>query len=288
MFMNLCPGTVGLDGADFGELVPLAAEAGFGGIDIPAVSISDASEAREIGQLVERCGLHTGLFFLPCDFLAIDDAGFGEGLAQLREVAPLAAAAGCRRTYNHVWPGSNERDFGANWDWHVERLSALLETLSANGIRLGIEFIGPKTLRDTFAHEFVHTLPQALELADAVSPDLGIVLDTFHWYTSGGSLDDVRHGLTGQRVVNVHVNDATAGRSREEQQDLERQMPLATGLIDSPAVLRILDDLGYDGPVICEPFQPSVGRFREMAPAAVLAEVAASMEGLFATADVRV
>jgi sugar phosphate isomerase/epimerase len=286
MFINLCPGTVGLDSADFRKLVPMAAMAGFGGIDVPAGSFSDGAEALEFGQWVKRFGLRTGLFLLPCDFLAVDDDGFEEGLDRLTEVAPLAAAAGCRRTYNHVWPGSNERDFQENWDWHVGRLRILLGVLTGYGIRLGIEFIGPKTLRDTFAHEFIHTLPQALELAGAVGPELGIVLDTFHWYTSGGSLEDIAHGLSARRIVNVHVNDATAGRSREEQQDLERQMPLATGRIDAVAVLRSLDDLGYDGPVMCEPFQPSVGRFRQMEPADVLAAVAASMKKLFAAAGV--
>jgi sugar phosphate isomerase/epimerase len=82
------------------------------------------------------------------------------------------------------------------------------------------------------------------------------------------------------------VNDATAGRSREEQQDLQRQMPLATGLIDSPAVLRVLDDLGYDGPVICEPFEPSVSRLKAMEPAEALAEVAGAMQRVFDQAGV--
>lgn len=286
MYANLCPGTVGLGGVDFETLVPLAAEAGFGGIDLPAGSFADLAEAERVGRAVADSGLRAGLFFMPADFCAVDDDGFAAGLERLRSIAPVAAAAGCRRTYNHIWPGSNDREWHENRAWHVERLKAVLDVLAPHGIRYGIEFIGPKTLRDTFTHEFIHTLPQAVELADAVGPELGIVLDTFHWYTSGGTLQEVRQCLTGDRVVNVHVNDATAGRSRDEQQDLKRQMPLATGLVDAPGVLRILDDLGYDGPVICEPFEPSVSRLRAMEPADAIAEVAAAMTDLLDEAGV--
>ncbi|KPK65921.1 MAG: hypothetical protein AMK73_01535 [Planctomycetes bacterium SM23_32] len=286
MFLNLCPQTIGLERVGFEDQVELAARHGFGGVDFPAAEISSAQDADRAADLLAANGLRWGLFHLPCDFLQGDDVAFQEGLELVQEIASLAARAGCTRTYNHVWPGSNERQHEENWRWHVSRLRRLTDLLGPHGIRLGIEFIGPKTLRDSFRHPFVHTLPEAARLADAVGADVGIVMDTFHWYTSGGTLDDIRATLTGRRVVNVHVNDAVPGRSREEQLDLERQMPLTSGLVDAAGVLRVLDERGYEGPVICEPFQPSLDRLRSMEPDTAAHTVADCMRRLFDAAGV--
>ncbi|MGI9252382.1 MAG: sugar phosphate isomerase/epimerase family protein, partial [Thermomicrobiales bacterium] len=40
--------------------------------------------------------------------------------------------------------------------------------------------------------------------------------------------------------------------------DLSREMPLATGIIDLAGFMRAIAALGYDGPVIAEPFSAPV------------------------------
>ena len=44
----------------------------------------------------------------------------------------------------------------------------------------------------------------------------------------------------------------------DEQMDLVRAMPLETGVLDTPAFLRALKAIGYDGPVTCEPFSQRI------------------------------
>ena len=284
MFANLCPHTIGLEALSLEELVELAARCGFEGVDFPTGEADSTEKARRAADLLSDKGLRWGLFYLPCDFSSADEQLATEGLERLEQIAPIAAAAGCTRTYNHVWPGSNDCEYDENRRRHVERFSRVVDVLRPHGIRLGIEFIGAKTLRDTFEHPFMYTLPEAAEFARELGGGAGVVLDTFHLYTSGGSAEDVAEHLTGDLVVNVHVNDAAAGRSREEQMDLERQMPMTSGLVDSAGVLRELNALGYDGPAICEPFNPTVGRFRSMEPATVTDEVSGAMRTLFEAA----
>lgn len=286
MFINLNPDTIGLENAEFVELLSLAPGYGFRGIDFPTRSVRSQREARELKRAVEDAGLRWGLFSLPCDFLNTGDAGFERGMADLEAMLPVVEAAGCTRAYNHIWPGNNERKFEENLAWHVARLQNLCTVLESAGVRLGVEFIGPKTLQDSFRFPFIRDAANTVKLIDRVGHGLGIVIDCFHWYTSGSSLRDLERALVGRHVVNVHVNDAAAGRTREEQLDLERRMPLETGLVDAPAVLRLLNQLGYDGPVIAEPFNPHRARFAGMPTRDVLAEVGDCMRQLFSAAGV--
>ena len=284
MFINLNPDTIGLGRTDFRQLLSLAPACGFGGIDFPVASVHSAREAGRLKSMVADAGMQWGLLPLSCDFLRAGDERCGEGLAELEAVLPLAEAAGCEKAYCHVWPGSDEREFEENFAWHVDRLRRLCSLLGSAGVRLGIEFIGAKTLQDSFRFPFIRSVEGAMELIDAADCGLGIVVDCFHWYTSGATLQDLSEALAGQHVVNVHANDAAAGRARDEQLDGQRSMPLETGLVDAPGVLRALDRLGYDGPVIAEPFSPHRERFARMSPQEVLEEVGACMKKLFRTA----
>ncbi len=284
MFINLNPGTVGLDGVDFDVLVEAAPKHGFEGIDLPIRRLETTDQAKEAAAQVADAGLRWGLVPLPRDFLRAEDAEFESGLAELEARLPVIEAAGCCRAYNHIWPGSDERSPDENLAWHVDRLGRLSGLLGKAGVMLGIEFIGPRTVQQRFRHPFIRTATEAAALADAAGPNVGLVVDLFHWYTSGESLMSLSRAVSGRRVVNVHANDARTGLGRDEQQDLEREMPLATGVIDAPAVMRLLADAGYDGPVISEPFSPAKGRLGAMAPEAALAEVGASMRALFAAA----
>lgn len=280
MYINLNPFTIGINDLSFNNLVNLAQKYGFGGVEFLPQQFPSVKQAKEAGDLMKKLNLQWGLFPLPCDFSNVSDEEFEEGIAKLKKVLPLVKAAGCKRAYNHIWPGSNLRPYEENFKWHVEKLKILVELLGSYDVKLGLEFIGAKTLRDSFKYSFIFNIHQALELADAVSPDLGIIIDCFHLYTSGGLAEDVLAVGTGDRIVNVHANDAYPGRAREEQQDLERQLPMSSGIIDIEGIFKVLKELKYSGPVICEPFHPTVGRFQGMADEEVVIEVSKVMKEL--------
>ncbi len=264
MFINLNWATMGIAQPPTIEaLVGLATRNGYGGVDLPGHALLSTASADHARAVVNSAGLKWGLFWLPGQFLASDDATFEQEMDRLIAIAPHVARAGGRATYQHVWPASDTLDYAVNFAHHVRRLRRMSDILWPLGIRVGLEFIGGTEKRRKSPFPFVYRLPETLELADAVGPGVGIALDAYHWWTSGGTLDDLRHIPDVNRIVNVHLSDGVTGRPRDEQKDLERAMPGSTGLVDLTGFLGVLRERHYDGPVICEPFDPSRKRFTQ-------------------------
>ena len=152
----------------------------------------------------------------------------------------------------------DDLDYLRNWRLHVSRLALVAELLADAGLRIGLEYIGPKTFWSTERYPFIHSLREARELiADSGATNVGIILDSYHWYTAGESADDLA-GLTDADIVSVDINDARADRERDEQQDLDRRLPYDTGVIDLAGFMGAVHAAGYTGPVKVEPFMKSL------------------------------
>ena len=162
---------------------------------------------------------------------------------------------------------------------HAKRLREAAGILKNHGIRFGLEYVGPKTSWSTKRFPFVHTMAEMKELiAEIDKPNVGFVLDSWHWYTAGETKKDLLTLRAGQ-IVSVDLNDAPAGLTLETQMDGKRELPAATGVIDVASFLGALQSLGFDGPVRAEPFNDAV---RKMAPAEALAATKAAMDKAFA------
>jgi sugar phosphate isomerase/epimerase len=235
------------------ESLPLARSAGFEGIDVPLGADRPASQ---INDLLAEHGLLPGGSNLPVDYRGAQDA-FEMGLVSLPDLAKLSAAVGQTRFITWILPFSDTLTMKENFRLHAQRLGACARVLAAHGCRLGLEFIGPKTCRQGHKYPFVRTMEQMLDLCEAVGPNAGLLLDSWHWYTSLGTIEDLLT-IANRDVVYVHVNDAPAGIAVDAQQDLVRTLPGATGVEDLPGFLGALRTVGYDGPVVVEPFDQSL------------------------------
>lgn len=263
----------------FTELCTLAVKYGFEGVDLNGDDLRDMG-ADAIRDMLQAHGLRPGLISLPLNYKG-SRSELDTSLQAVSELAPLAASLGYVRTTTVIMPGDSRRGFAENWAFHVERLSPLAERLDYYGICLGFEYIGPKTLRDTFAYPFLHSLDSVLGLCAAIgTPNLGLLVDLFHVYTSHGDFEEISK-LRNKDIVLVHLNDAQAGLGPDEQMDLVRALPGTTGVTDCAGFLKVLQGLGYDGPCSVEPF---VSRFREMAVEDVVAETTASLTRVWSAA----
>lgn len=257
----------------FEEHVPLAAKYGFGAITVPDEILDDVSKAYAADALRKEYGLDWGFMNTPFDtFEAMSDAQFDEGFERLTKWCAVAEKIGVRLCYNHIWPGSDTLDYDANFELHVKRLGRVSRLMEAHGIRYGLECLGPKTLRDHFKIPFIHTIPGAMALSEAAGGKTGLVFDLYHWYCAGGRDDDLAYVLTHvDQVLGVHIADAVPERTREEQEDMERMLPMASGLIDARGILKKLADRGFHGPVYCEPQFPTIGHYAECPPEEAIA-----------------
>ena len=258
---------------DLEVIAPLLKKHGIAGVSIPAHCLNSRGDALRARRLIEENGLRWGLMPTPVDMYAeqTDDNTFSDALHTLERWAENAQLAGVSRAYNHVHPGSNTRPFEQNFSWYRERIAAVQEIMKRFHIFYGLEFVGPKHLTDSFRYPFLHDLQGVRSLADQVDPSVGILFDLFHWYTGGGTQEDILWVKAHpERIVAVHVNDAIAGGAREAQLDNERAMPMTNGVIDAVGILRIFAVGGYDGPVLCEPMDPCYTEFETMQPEQVV------------------
>ena len=259
MFKNLNAGAVGIHGLDLAQTIELAQKIGFGGIDFSiqeAAQLADAHGVEYVRKLFDEAGVKPGQWGLPVAWNK-DEAEWKEGLAALPRLAALGLALGCTRTATWCLSGSNERPFEENWQWHIGRFRPIAEILAAHGCVLGIEFLGPQTIRDRFEHEFVYTLGGMMALAREIGGNVGLLLDAWHLFTSGDGLD-VLDEIAARDVVTVHVNDAPEGLTLESYVDSDRRLPMETGVIDLPGLINKLAAMGYDGPVTPEPFSKRI------------------------------
>lgn len=275
MYKSLNTGAIGVK-SDLAGALALAKQYGFQAIDLPMgemLRIADAQGVTAIAKLFSDAGVGYGPWGLPTDWRS-DEEKLRQGLAELPRYAALGQQLGATRVNTWVTPGSNERARQEHYDFLLARFQPIAEVLARYGCRLGLEFIGPKTSRTRLQHEFIYTAGDMLAFARAIGPNVGLLHDCWHWYTSGGTLDELR-SLKASDIVSVHVNDAPPGIARDEQLDNQRMLPMESGVIDLPGYLRTLQAIGYDGPVTVEPFS---ARLRQLSPDQAVAETAASLD----------
>lgn len=279
MYTSFGPGLAGVD-LPFPESAALAAEHGFDAIQVD-LSFLEEEGADAYRTVLDDHDLRSGSAGLPVD-VAGDQVDYEADLEALPAVAEAVASVDCSRMSTFIWSFSDERPFEENFAFHRDRLDPVANVLADHGIDLGLEFLGPATLRDGHEYEFISTAEGMLELCDAVGANAGLLLDSWHWHTAGGSIE-VLESLDAADVVDIHVNDAPEGVARDEYVDTERAMPGSTGIIDIESFLGHLDSVGYEGPVMAEPFSDDL---EAMADADAVRETAASVQRVFERAGV--
>jgi sugar phosphate isomerase/epimerase len=244
----------------FGEAATLAGESGFAAVDLPMEELMDArvgSDPASVEATLAAAGLRAGGWWLPLEFRHDRDT-YTAGLDTVARAASLAEQVGGRWCNTWMWPFSDDLDYASNRRLHVERLKPVTAMLAERGCVLGLEFIGPKTLRAGHRYEFISTLSETLELIDDIGANnVGVLLDCWQWYTSHGTREELAE-LKPEHVTYVHLNDAPLGLEADDQIDDQRMLPGATGVIDVKTFLDALTAIGFAGPVAVEPFNAEV------------------------------
>lgn len=278
--MDLACGKIGV-GANQREAIRLAAQAGFESVAPSAGELAGMSDAERVQcvELLHEQRLVWGAAGLPVNFRQ-DEATFKRGLDNLKKPARALQAAGVSRVATWLSPSHGELTYLRNFKQHARRLREVAKVLGDYGHRFGLEYVGPKTSWSRAKYPFIHTMAETKELIAEIDQDnVGFLLDSWHWHTAGESKADLLT-LTNQDVVACDLNDAPKGLDRDEQMDLQRELPVATGVIDVKTFLEALIEIGYDGPVRAEPFNEELNA---LGNEAAVAATAAAMRKAFAT-----
>jgi sugar phosphate isomerase/epimerase len=280
MTIQLSPGAIGIK-ADQAQTLDYAVQYGFTSIEpFPAqLAAMSGADFDRLQTRMKQANIVWGASGLPVEFRQSEER-FTDDLKKLPALSAALQKAGVTRVSTWILPASDNLTYVQNLDFHARRLKEVAAILGGNGQRLGLEFVGPKTAWTSKRYPFVHSLREMKDLIAVIGkPNVGLLLDSWHWFTAGDTTADLR-SLTNAEIVSVDLNDAPAGIAIDQQRDNVRELPGSTGVIDIATFLNTLNDLGCDAPVRCEPFNDPL---RKMPPAQALQTTIDAMKKAFAT-----
>ena len=224
------PGSIGIK-ADQGRAIDLAGKYGFESVEpfgpqLLAEGVNKYVDARKKAKLKWAAARLTVS-------LRVDDDAYKAALAKLPAEAKALREAGVERVGTAISSSSDTLNYLDNFRQHKRRLNEVGAVLEDQGLRLGLEYLGTKHIWTSRRHAFVHSMAECRELiAETGRKNIGVVIDSWHWWTARETLDDIAQ-LTNDEVVAGDLNDAPKGIERDLQKDFQRELPLATGEIDA-------------------------------------------------------
>lgn len=281
-YKNLGPGHIGVK-ANQQQALEYAVKYGFDSITPSPGEFQNksTSEIRDWLELMKEKGIRYGTSGLPVEFRRDEDR-FKTDMARLPKQAGVLRQLGITRIATWITPGHSELTYLQNFKQLKNRFREVANVLKDYDIRLGLEFVGPRTSRARSRFPFICTHIGMMELVDAIGTgNVGLLLDSWHWYTSHGTVDELLQ-LSNNDIVHIHVNDAPSGIDVDKQMDNRRALPVTTGVIDMKGFINVLVKIGYDGPVECEPFDQEL---RNMDNDAALQKTIASLNRIWELID---
>lgn len=239
------------------EFARLAARTGFGGVDVNlGAATREGPEATR--ALFAEIKIRPSNAGLPVVF-SRDEEAFQTGIKKLDEAAAFSAAIGCP-TMLGILPPASPTPKAELHKILKDRLAAISEILQRSRIRLALEFLGPLHFRTGQPHEFIWRMDEALAFAKECGPNVGLLLDVWHWYHAGATVADI--AAAGRaRIFHVHLSDCVK-ETPEQVRDNQRVLP-GEGVINLTGFLQALQKIGYQDGISPEP----LGRIpKEMPP----------------------
>jgi 2-keto-myo-inositol isomerase len=181
------------------------------------------------------------------NLLARNAPGPAERRDELGRHFALAEALGVPRfvifDYVEATPSRDDHAVAA------ERLVALAQIAALHRVRIALEFIARSRL--------LGSLRTALQvMRQAGQANVGLCLDTFHFYAGVSKLEDLAELRPGE-VEHVHFHDVPGAVPRELLVDADR-IPPGTGVIPLEKVVEALRRIGYAGALSVELFDPAI------------------------------
>ena len=230
------------------DFARLAAKVGFPGVDV-MVETAMTEGVQATRSLLTELKVRPAVINFPVEFRK-DDAAFTESLAKLAPIAEFAKAIDCPRMITYIMPSSDTPKAELR-KIYKHRFTESARILARSNVRLGLEFLGPLHLRKQFRYEFIWRMPDMLEFAKECGPNVGLLLDVWHWHHAGATVQDIIDAGR-ERIVHVHFNDAP-NLPPDQIRDNQRLLP-GEGIINLVGFLHALQKIGYTDALSVEVF----------------------------------
>ena len=251
MYRNFDPLSLGISGRQ-SELIELALTHGFRGVSADIVELAKRAARYSVEH---ACRFHksakvpVGTFRLPDTWLGSDEqfaAFLNQDLPSYIEIAKELEAT---QALVAISPGSDSLPYHENFELHRARLAQIADQLQPANVRLGLGLRAARPVRQDFAYQFIFQTDDLLTLIQSVAaPNVGLWLDVWNWKVGGGTLDQIRDWPI-ERLVAVDLADVSAELDLAEVGEEARVLPGQGGAIDCQAVVNLLAEREYAGPV---------------------------------------
>ena len=257
---SLSPGAIGIR-CTAKELLDYAIKFKFSAISPPFRELIKFKESDKMAYL-EKMKENEIVFDsggLPIEFRTTESK-FKEGYDFLVENINSIVSLNVTSLVTWIMPTHKTLTYIRNFEQHRTRLNKVATVLEDSGLKLGLEYVGPKTLMARDKYPFLHSINGLKELIKSIEKNnVGYLLDSYHTYCAEDKNENLDF-LKAEDIISVQLNDGVLGRTIATQMDLERELPGDTGIIDLDNFLNLIRSKGYKGAVSVEPFNKELNK----------------------------
>lgn len=221
------------------ERVAAVADAGFIGMGLIAEDLAIARDTIgfvPLRDLIADHGLtHVEIELIERWWIPCGEAGHSYGVRDLLFEAADALAPAFIKVGSEL--GARTSSPGVL----VEPLHELAVQAVEHGTRIAVE---------TMPFSVISTVPMGADLvASCGHRAVGLLVDAWHVFRAGTSLDELRAALTPGMVFGVELDDAAAEIVGSQFEDtVDHRLLCGEGTFDLDGLVAVLRDLGFDGP----------------------------------------
>lgn len=209
---------------------------------IAAIGLDEAARIVKANGLQVTGVCRGGMF--PAETAAGRQANIDDNLRAIDEAAALNAD--CLVLVVGGLPGSSKDLPGAR-QMVTDGIAAMLPHARASGIKIAIEPLHPMYAADRAC---VNTIDQALDICETLGETVGVAIDVYHvWWDPRLAQAIARAGRM-KRIFAHHICDWLVPT---RDMLLDRGM-MGDGVIDLPAIRKMIEDAGFYGPQEVEIF----------------------------------
>jgi sugar phosphate isomerase/epimerase len=221
------------------ERVAAIAEAGFTGLGLVADdlrAIRDSLGFNALRDLIADAGLtHVEIELIQRWWIPRGEPGNSYGVRDLLFEAADVLAPSFIKIGSELGPCTSHPEM------LIEPLRELADQAVDHGTRIAIE---------TMPFSIISTVPMGAEIiAAAEHSAIGLLVDAWHVFRAGTSLDELRAALTPELIFGVELDDAAKEPVGSLFEDtVDNRLLCGDGTFDLTGFVAVLRELGFDGP----------------------------------------